>query len=46
MDKAYKERDLQLEGIHHDNTKRLADWGFSVVEGSKPDPKKAVTTAK
>ena len=32
-------RDI-LTGVHHDNMKRLSEWGFMVVEAARSGPKK------
>ena len=31
-----------LSGVHHDNMKRLSDWGFTVNESAKSGPKRPV----
>jgi hypothetical protein len=31
-----------LSGVHHENMKRMTDWGFSVTESVKVGPKKTV----
>lgn len=46
IDNAIRSSRDVLAGVHHDNMKRLADWGFTVVESPKPGPKSKAKETK